>query len=95
VVTASDGSQALSLLREEKQHFDLVLSDVVMPGTFSQAQGMALLTTVPLSNGKPLRSTIRAVRPYGSEPEICSGFAHRNALINTPFVRALLIETPS
>ncbi len=41
VTTCPNGVTALEMLRDKSQHFDLVLSDVYMPGTRASADRMA------------------------------------------------------
>lgn len=75
VITAMDGDMALTMLREQKDEIDLVLSDVVMPRMggvemLAAARDMGLETPVLLMSGYVMEENLPVLQKYGAPPVI-------------------------
>ena len=78
VVSASDGLDGLKLLEAEKQGFDLVITDIVMPNI----SGVAIIAIVKQKHpGIP----VIAITGWGEHPETLAAEAQADLVLEKPF----------
>lgn len=78
VVSASDGLDGLKLLETEKQGFDLIITDIVMPNI----SGVAIISIVKKKYpGIP----VIAITGWGEHPETLAAEAQADLVLEKPF----------
>jgi DNA-binding response OmpR family regulator len=78
VVSASDGLDGLKLLEAEKQGFDLIITDIVMPNI----SGLAIISIVKQKcPGIP----VIAITGFGEHPETLAVEAQADLVLEKPF----------
>ncbi len=78
VVSASDGLDGLKLLEAEKQGFDLIITDIVMPNI----SGVAIIAIVKKKYpGIP----VIAITGWGEHPETLAAEAQADLVLEKPF----------
>ena len=78
VVSASDGLDGLKLLEAEKQGFDLIITDIVMPNI----SGLAIISIVKKKYpGVP----VIAITGWGEHPEMLALEAQADLVLEKPF----------
>ena len=78
VISASDGLAGLKLLETEKQGFDLVITDLVMPNI----SGVALISIIK----KRFPDTpVIAITGWGEHPEALATEAQADKILEKPF----------
>jgi DNA-binding response OmpR family regulator len=78
VVSASDGLDGLKLLETEKQAFDLVITDLVMPNI----SGVGLISII---KKKFPDIPVIAITGWGEHPEALATEAQANRVLEKPF----------
>ena len=78
VFTASDGLEGLKLLETEKQRFDLVITDLVMPNI----SGVGLISII---KKKFPHLPVIAITGWGEHPEALATEAQANRVLEKPF----------
>jgi DNA-binding response OmpR family regulator len=78
VVSASDGLDGLKLLETEKQGFDLVITDLVMPNI----SGVGLISII---KKKFPEIPVIAITGWGEHPEALATEAHADRVLEKPF----------
>lgn len=78
VVSASDGLDGLKLLEADKQGFDLIITDIVMPNV----SGVAIISIVKQKYpGVP----VIAITGWGEHPETLAAEAQADLILEKPF----------
>ena len=77
VLTAVDGLDGLKLLESEKDGFDLIITDIVMP----QVSGVGLISIV---KKKYPDIPVIAITGFGKQPEMLSAEAHADLVLEKP-----------
>ncbi len=78
VVSASDGLDGLKLLETEKQGFDLVITDLVMPNI----SGVGLISII---KKKFPDTPVIAITGWGEHPEALATEAQADRILEKPF----------
>jgi DNA-binding response OmpR family regulator len=78
VVSASDGLEGLKLLEMEKQGFDLIITDLVMPNI----SGVGLISII---KKKFPDLPVIAITGWGEHPEALATEAQANRVLEKPF----------
>ena len=78
VVSASDGLDGLKLLETEKQGFDLIITDLVMPNI----SGVGLISII---KKKYPDMPVIAITGWGEHPEALATEAQANRVLEKPF----------
>ncbi len=78
VVSALDGLDGLKLLEAEKQGFDLIITDIVMPNI----SGVAIIAIV---KKKYPDIPVIAITGWGEHPERLAAEAHADLVLEKPF----------
>ena len=78
ITTASDGLDGLKLLETEKQGFDLVITDLVMPNI----SGVAVISII---KKKFPDTPVIAITGWGEHPEALASEANANIVLEKPF----------
>ena len=78
VVSASDGLDGLKLLEAEKQEFDLIITDLVMPNI----SGVGLISII---KKKFPDLPVIAMTGWGEHPETLATEAQANRVLEKPF----------
>ncbi len=78
VVSASDGLDGLKLLEAEKQRFDLIITDIVMPNI----SGVAIISIV---KKKYPETPVIAITGWGEHPEKLAVEAQADLVLEKPF----------
>jgi DNA-binding response OmpR family regulator len=82
-VSASNGLDALKILKDDHESFDLIITDLVMPNV----GGIAIIAIVKQKHpGTP----VIAMTGWGSDPEILASEAHADMVLGKPFKLAEL-----
>ena len=83
IVSASNGLDALKILQDDQESFDLIITDLVMPNV----GGVAIIAIVKQKHpGTP----IIAMTGWGSDPEILASEAQADMVLGKPFKLAEL-----
>jgi DNA-binding NtrC family response regulator len=77
VLTAVDGLDGLKLLESEKDGFDLIITDIVMP----QVSGVGLISIV---KKKYPDIPVIAITGFGKQPEMLAAEAHADLVLEKP-----------
>lgn len=85
VLTACEGSEALSIAQSHKGSLDLLLSDIVMPGMTGPELAQSL------SNIRP-RTRVLLMSGYADHAAVKGHVAAPAALIQKPFTQAILLD---
>ena len=92
VVSASDGLDGLKLLETEKQGFDLIITDLVMPNI----SGVGLISII---KKKYPDMPVIAITGWGEHPEALATEAQADRVLEKPFelseLDTLISELPS
>ncbi len=83
IVSASNGLDALKILQNDQESFDLIITDLVMPNV----GGVAIITIV---KQKHPDTPIIAMTGWGSDPELLASEAHADMVLGKPFKLAEL-----
>jgi DNA-binding NtrC family response regulator len=78
VVTASNGLEGLKLLENDKQRFDLVITDLIMP----DISGVALISII---KKKYPNTRVIAITGWGEHPEALATEAEADHVLEKPF----------
>ena len=78
VVTASNGLEGLKLLENDKQRFDLVITDLIMP----DISGVALISII---KKKYPAMRVIAITGWGEHPETLATEAEADHVLEKPF----------
>ncbi len=77
VETAADGLEGLKILETEKESFDIIITDIVMP----QISGVGIISIV---KNKFPETPIIAITGYGKEPEMLAAEAQADLVLEKP-----------
>lgn len=83
IVSASNGLDALKILENKREMFDLIITDLVMPNI----GGVAVITIV---KQKHPDTPIIAMTGWGEDPEILASEAQADIVLGKPFKLAEL-----
>jgi DNA-binding NtrC family response regulator len=78
VVSASNGLEGLKLIENEKQRFDLVITDLIMP----DISGVALISII---KKKYPATRVIAITGWGEHPEALATEAEADYVLEKPF----------
>ena len=78
VVSASNGLEGLKLIENEKQRFDLVITDLIMP----DISGVALISII---KKKYPDTRVIAITGWGEHPEALATEAEADYVLEKPF----------
>ena len=83
IVSASNGLDALKILQNDQEAFDLIITDLVMPNV----GGVAIIAIV---KQKYPSTPVIAMTGWGSDPEILASEAQADMVLGKPFKLAEL-----
>lgn len=78
VVTASDGLNALKLIKDDEGGFDLVITDIVMP----DISGVGI---IKILKQKYPKTPVVAITGWGPQPQALAVEAHADHVLEKPF----------
>ena len=78
VITACDGLEGLKFLENEKNPFDLVITDIVIPNV----SGIGIISII---KKKYPKTPVIAITGWGEHPEALAAEAHADKVLEKPF----------